>query len=156
MDTSTAVPAPVVRSVTVPLAPQAAFDLFTREMRVWWPFAGHSCGDDEALDVQFEPRVGGDVTELGKAGQRWAWGTLTEWNPPHGFAMSWHPGLPAEAATKLRVRFVGGAAGTEVQVHHDGWEARGRDARIKRDQYDSGWPRTLEAFAKAAEQRRVA
>lgn len=156
MDAAVDVPAPVVRSVTVPLAPTDAFDLFTREMRVWWPFAGHSCGDTDSIDVHFEPRVGGAVTELGKAGQRWAWGTLTEWNPPHGFAMRWHPGLPAEVATQLRVRFVADAAGTEVQVHHDGWAARGREAGAKREQYDNGWPRTLEAFRNAAETRRAA
>jgi len=145
---------PVVRSVQVRIAPHEAFALFTADMRLWWPFVGHSCGDADAVDVQFEPRAGGAVTEIGKDGQRWPWGTLAEWDPPHGFAMSWHPGLDAALATRLRVRFVAQPdGGTEVQVHHDGWEARGAQAAAKRDQYDGGWPVTLAAFADAAAQR---
>jgi hypothetical protein len=151
---------PVVRSVTVGLAPEEAFELFTGRMRLWWPFVGHSCGDEDALDVQFEPRVGGAVTEVGRSGARHLWGTLTEWQPPHAFAMTWHPGLPTDAATRLRVSFSARAGGTEVQVQHEGWEARGADAKAKRDQYDGGWPRTLQAFAHAAaaagDPRRVA
>ena len=141
---------PVVRSVRVALPPAAAFDLFTQEMRVWWPFAGHSCGGEDSVDVQFEPRIGGAVTEIARNGERWAWGTLTEWDPPHAFAMRWHPGLPTDQATALRVSFTPHGSGTEVQVHHGGWEARGAEAPAKRDQYDGGWPHTLHAFAEAA------
>jgi len=147
---------PVVRSVVVRLAPDEAFALFTQQMRLWWPFAGHSCGGQDAVDVQFEPRTGGAVTEIGRAGERWTWGTLTEWDPPHAFAMRWHPGLPTDAATLLRVSFTAQAEGTEVKVHHAGWEARGAEARARRDQYDGGWPRTLQAFAHAAAARRCA
>jgi hypothetical protein len=143
----------VVRAVVVRLAPAEAFALFTQQMRLWWPLASHSCGGDDALDVQFEARAGGTVTEIGRHGERWTWGTLTEWDPPHAFAMRWHPGLPADAATVLRVRFTALAEGTEVQVHHAGWEARGADARAKRDQYDGGWPHTLQAYARAAAAR---
>ncbi|MBL8326153.1 MAG: SRPBCC domain-containing protein [Rubrivivax sp.] len=143
-------PAPVVHSVFVPLAPQEAFDLFTGHMRLWWPFTGHSCGGEDALDVQFEPRPAGAVTELGRKGQRWTWGTLTHWDPPRSFAMRWHPGLPAAEATQLRVTFTPEESGTKVLVHHDGWEARGAAADLKRDQYDEGWPFTLAAFTAAA------
>lgn len=141
---------PVVRSVQVNIEPQAAFDLFTGAMRLWWPFVGHSCGDADALDVHFEPCIGGAVTEIGKDGRRWHWGTLAEWDPPRGFAMSWHPGLDEALATRLRVRFLARDGGTEVQVHHDGFEARGEQAAAKRDQYDGGWPATLAAFAARA------
>jgi uncharacterized protein YndB with AHSA1/START domain len=141
---------PVDRRVTVPLAPDDAFALFTRGMRAWWPFEGHSCSGQAGGDVQFEPWLGGAVTEVGRDGSRHAWGTLSEWNPPHGFAMSWHPGLPTEVATQLRLSFTPTAAGTEVRVLHSGWEARGEQAAEKRDQYNSGWPLTLQAFANAA------
>jgi hypothetical protein len=146
--------APVVRSVVVRLAPAEAFELFTREMRLWWPFVGHSCGDADSIDVVFEPRVGGAVTEVARTGERWRWGTLAEWDPPHAFAMSWHPGLDEALATRLRVSFAAHDGGTEVQVHHGGWEARGEQAAARRDQYDSGWPATLAAFAAHARTRR--
>lgn len=146
------VPPPVDRRVRVALPPDQAFELFTGHMRAWWPFAGHSCGGDESLDVLFEPRVGGSVTEVLRDGRRFAWGTLSEWTPPAAFAMSWHPGLPQDAATRLRVSFTPCEGGTEVRVLHDGWAARGEQAQAKRDQYDGGWPATLQAFGLAAAQ----
>jgi hypothetical protein len=140
----------VDRRITVGLAPEAAFALFTREMRAWWPFVGHSCGDDQSEDVRFEPRVGGRVIEIERGGQEHLWGVLSEWDPPHAFAMSWHPGLPVDVATQLRVTFSAVTKGTEVRVLHTGWEARGTGAATKRDQYNQGWPATLQAFAAAA------
>jgi uncharacterized protein YndB with AHSA1/START domain len=140
--------APVQHRVRVALAPADAFDLFTRQIARWWPFRGHSCYGDDAADVLFEPRVGGAVTEVARDGGRMAWGCIIEWSPPHGFAMRWHPGLSEAEATLLRVSFTALAAGgTEVLVHHSGWEARGDEAAAKRDQYDGGWPATLAAFA---------
>lgn len=146
--------APIEHRVQVTLSPADAFDLFTRQMARWWPFAGHSCFDDQGLDVQFEPRVGGAVTEVARDGRRMGWGTLTRWEPPDGFAMRWHPGLDAAQATLLQVRFIAAeAGGTVVHVHHSGWEARGDEAASKRDAYDGGWPVTLAAYRAFAAQR---
>lgn len=142
---------PVRHSVRVALTPADAFALFTRGMSRWWPFRGHSCFDDEAMDVQFEPRVGGTVLEVARNGERMAWGTLTEWAPPQAFAMRWHPGLSATEATWLQVRFTALAdGGTEVSIEHGGWEARGAAAQAKRDRYDGGWPTTLAAFVQCS------
>jgi uncharacterized protein YndB with AHSA1/START domain len=149
---SDAIP-PVDRRVSVRIKPDEAFALFTREMRAWWPFEGHSCGGEAGGDVQFEPRAGGAVTEITRDGTRWAWGTLSEWDPPHAFAMSWHPGLPLDQATQLRVSFTAQGAGTEVRVLHTGWAARGAQAADKRDSYNGGWPVTLQAFAEAASRK---
>ena len=141
----------VEHRVRVALSPAAAFDLFTRQMARWWPFAGHSCYGDEAADIEFEPRDGGAVVEVSRDGDRMAWGHLTAWQPPHGFAMQWHPGLGVDQATVLAVRFVAvDGGGTEVSVHHSGWAARGEQAAAKRDQYDGGWPLTLAAFKACA------
>lgn len=142
---------PVQRQVRVALPPERAFELFTRQMARWWPFRGHSGYDDEAVDVVFDGRVGGAVTEHARDGRRMVWGVLTEWSPPHGFAMRWHPGLDERESTQLRVTFAAAAGGgTEVAIHHGGWEARGAAAAEKRDQYDHGWPATLAAFAEHA------
>lgn len=146
-------PPPVDRRVSVRLAPQQAFELFTAHMRDWWLFGGHSCSGDPAADVRFEPRAGGAVVETASDGRQFRWGTLSEWSPPTAFAMSWHPGLPEAEATELRVSFTATPEGTEVRVLHDGWLARGAAAQAKRDQYDSGWPQTLAAYAAEASRR---
>jgi uncharacterized protein YndB with AHSA1/START domain len=142
---------PLQHRIQVKLAPAAAFDLFTRRIARWWPFRGHSCFGDAATAVVFEPRVGGAVTEIARDGRRMAWGTITAWSPPEGFAMRWFPGLDPAEATTLRVQFAAVVGGTEVSVHHCGWEARGAAAAEKRDQYDRGWPATLAAFSALAD-----
>ena len=148
--TATALP-PVEHSVQVALTPSEAFELFTRQMARWWPFRGHSCWGEEAAEVLFEPRVGGAVTELARDGRRMAWGTITEWSPPGGFAMRWFPGLDEAQATLLRVRFVAAGVGrTEVSIHHSGWEARGDEAQGKREGYGEGWPAVLARYQACA------
>lgn len=148
---------PVEHRVRVALAPAEAFDLFTRQIARWWPFRGHSCFDDEARDIEFEPRPGGAVTEVARDGRRMAWGEVTSWTPPHGFAMRWFPGLPEAQATLLQVHFAATAeGGTEVRVHHGGWEARGDDARSKREGYAEGWGLVLARYRDCAAQPRAA
>ena len=144
---------PVQHRVRVALEPSQAFDLFTRQIARWWPFRGHSAFDEDAADLRIDGRVGGSVTEIARDGGTCVWGTVTAWTPPTAFAMQWRPGLPEGEATLLRVRFAAlDDGGTEVSVHHSGWEARGDRAAEKRDQYDGGWPSTLAAFAAFATQ----
>lgn len=144
---------PVDRRVRVRLATAEAFELFTQHMREWWPFIGHSCFDEDAVDVRFEPHVGGAVVEHARDGRTWAWGRITQWSPPRGFAMQWHPGLSEAEATTLEVHIAPVPGGSELRVLHSGWEARGEAAAARRDQYDHGWPTTLAAFGDAAERR---
>lgn len=136
--------APVQHAVTVALAPEEAFDLFTRGIGRWWPFAGHSCSDQPGADVEFEPREGGAVTEIAPDGTRHPWGVLTAWQPPHRFAMRWHPAQPAERATALEVRFTAVACGCRVAIEHGGFDVRGEPVR---EQYHHGWALVLGCYA---------
>jgi uncharacterized protein YndB with AHSA1/START domain len=142
--------APVRKSIRVRLEPAAAFDLFTRQLARWWPLAQHSCAGADAVDVEFEPRAGGTVFERTRAGERHVWGTLLDWEPPHRFAMTWHPGVEPAKATRLAVEFVAARdGGTEVNLVHDRWEARDESARRS---YDGGWEGVLARFVAAAEE----
>jgi hypothetical protein len=146
-------PLPVEHRIVVPLAPAEAFGLFTRGISRWWPFKGHSCAEG-AYDVEFEPRVGGAVTEIGTGGSRHTWGTLTQWQPPAAFAMTWHPAQPQAQATRLQVRFIQVPQGCEVHLIHDGWAARGAQALESRNNYDGGWVGVLRAYGIAADSSR--
>jgi mannose-6-phosphate isomerase-like protein (cupin superfamily) len=139
---------PVCHEVTVRLAPADAFELFTQGMGRWWPFAGHSCSGADGLTVEFEPRVGGRVTEVAKDGTRHPWGLLTAWQPPHGFEMTWHPAQPEAHATRLAVRFTPADGGCTVAIEHAGLEVRGPEVRRN---YDEGWAIVLGCYAKEAE-----
>jgi hypothetical protein len=144
--------APVEKTIRVRLEPADAFDLFTRQMARWWPFVPFSCSGASALRVEFEPKVGGVVVEHTKDGARHLWGTLTAWEPPHRFAMTWHPARTPEQATRLAVEFAALAGGgTEVRLTHDGWEAR--EAGV-RENYDGGWNTVLARFIAHSEEGR--
>lgn len=137
--------APVRKSVRVRTAPARAFELFTRELARWWPLARYSCAGDAAVAVEFDV-AGRQVVETARDGTRHVWGALLEWNPPHSFAMTWHPAQPAEHATRLDVRFVTADGWTEVQLVHSGWEARGEQAFTARQSYEGGWTAVLEKY----------
>jgi uncharacterized protein YndB with AHSA1/START domain len=138
---------PVEKMVRVHLVPAEAFELFTRQLARWWPLAQHSCGGADALDVEFEARIGGAVVERTRGGARHVWGTVTAWDPPHRFTMTWHSGVALSEATRLTVEFAAGRdGGTEVRLLHDGWQTRDKQAR---DKYEGGWQGVLAQFVAA-------
>lgn len=141
--------APVIKEVRVPLSPERAFALFTTEVGGWWPLKTHSVEGDAAAGCAFEERVGGRLYEYTADGTQHTWGTLLGWDPPRGFAMSWHPGRAPDTAQRLEVAFVGDSDGTTVTLVHTGWERLGTDARRERHDYDSGWDYVLGFFTEA-------
>jgi uncharacterized protein YndB with AHSA1/START domain len=146
-----AVPAPVVKRLVVGLEPQAAFRLFTEELTRWWPLATYSCAGDDAVRVAIEPCVGGGVVEHARDGSTAPWGNVLAWEPPHRFAMSWHPQSDPAQATRVEVAFTAeGADACRIELVHSGWEARGSEAQFWRDRYDGGWVVVLKRYADAA------
>ncbi len=80
------------KSVVVSCSVEHAFRVFTEGIGGWWPFEGHSLFGEDRAGVVFEGQVGGRVYEVSESGEEGLWGTLTAWDPPHRFAMTWHPG----------------------------------------------------------------
>jgi uncharacterized protein YndB with AHSA1/START domain len=141
---------PVRKSVTVPAAPQRAFDLFTAHIQEWWPLATHSVGIEQAVGVAFGDGPGAAITETLADGSTSVWGTITDWEPPQRVAFSWHPGHPVAGATHVEVTFTEDGPGRTVgRLTHSGWERRA-DGTSARDGYDSGWEPVLASFAQAA------
>ncbi len=151
-------PDQIKKTVTVPLDPDRAFDLFTREMADWWPLDSHSLSAGTgrpARTVTVEPRVGGTVTETKADGTTAPWGRVTEWQPGAVFGMTWHVGRSEDRASRVRVCFDAVMEGTRVTLVHDNWQALGHEAGASRANYDTGWNMVLgERFVRAA--RRVA
>ena len=142
--------APVRKSIIVPATPQRAFELFTAHMHEWWPLATHSVGAEDAVSVAFGAGVGAEIVETMADGATSVWGTVTDWEPPHRVAFTWHAGTPETEATRVEVTFTLDAPGsTEVRLVHSGWERR-PDSASARDNYDSGWEPVVRSFAEAA------
>lgn len=96
---------PVRKSVIVPAAPQRAFELFTAHFKEWWPLATHSVGVEHAVGVAFGEGVGSVIIETLADGTTSVWGAITDWEPPHRVAFTWHAGTPEGEATRVEVTF---------------------------------------------------
>ena len=137
--------APVMRTAFVRCTPERAFTAFTDEMSQWWPLHGHSVFLSDAASVTFED---GRLVERSTTGEENEWGTVLSWEPPHSFAITWHPGVNKGTDTVLSVSFRAEDGGTRVHLEHAGWEAFGDKALERRASYDnaSGWNAVLACF----------
>ena len=141
---------PVRKSVTVPADPQRAFELFTAHIQEWWPLGTHSVGAGHAVGVVFGEGAGAAIIETLADGTTSVWGTITQWEPPHRVAFTWHPGTAEADATRVEVTFTqDGPGSTAVRLVHSGWERR-PDGASARESYDSGWEPVIGRFAETA------
>jgi hypothetical protein len=135
---------PIRKTRVVALDLERAFHLFTAEMGRWWPLATHSIAGDQATGVRFEGSIGGRVVELTDDGTEHSWAEVTAWDPPHRFALTWHPTLEPVAASALEVVFAPADNGTLVTLVHRGWEEFGDQAGSEfRRAYEPGWDAVL-------------
>jgi uncharacterized protein YndB with AHSA1/START domain len=115
-------------TVRVSVPPERAFEVFTREIDLWWKrgprfrFGGRSPGV-----LHFEPGVGGRLFEAvgeGAAARVHEAGRITVWEPPSRLVFSWRNAnfAPAET-TEVEVGFEAFSGGTYVTVEHRGWAA---------------------------------
>jgi hypothetical protein len=137
----------VKKEVTVLGTVESAFRRFTEGIGSWWPLETHSVSPGDADAAVFETWVGGRVYERQKDGTEALWGTVTAWDPPRRFAMTWHPGRDAETATRLEVHFDEVEEGTRLRLTHTGWEVLGEEAAETCREYYKGWDPVLARFA---------
>ncbi|WP_427889447.1 SRPBCC domain-containing protein [Kribbella sp. GL6] len=140
---------PLVKTVTVPVGVDRAFEAFTAETSQWWPLFGHSVGEESARGVRVDGTIGGQIVEYGADGDIATWGTLSEWDPPVSLSFSWHPGQDPAEAGQVTVTFTATGDGTEVKLVHAGWERRGDGGRARLS-YDTGWDYVLGKYVEFA------
>jgi uncharacterized protein YndB with AHSA1/START domain len=147
---------PVVNSVTVAAPVDRAFEIFTTDVKSWWPLDRYSVAGDEdadgvvAVDSVIEPRAGGRWYEVRSDGSQAGWGEVVVFEAPHRLVATWHPGRSAEEATEIEVRFSEDGAGTRVELEHRGWERLGARAAEAREGYAGGWIAVLGKYAEIA------
>ncbi len=141
---------PIRKQCELPLAVEEAFDLFTARLDSWWPLGSHSIAGAEVERVRFEPFVGGRVVEVASGGTEHSWADVLAWDPPHRFALSWHPTVDAIAASIVEVTFTPTSRGSLLTLEHGWWEEFGDDGHALRAQYDPGWDMVLAPLEQAA------
>jgi uncharacterized protein YndB with AHSA1/START domain len=150
------IPNTAVRSSIVVDAPiERAFSVFTDGIGAWWPSENHILQAELARMV-FEPRVGGNVYDIGLDGSECRWSRVLAYEPPYSFVISWDINLQWQIesdpsrTSEVEVRFVPeGPNRTRVELEHrdldrhgDGWE--GMRAAVGSP---NGWQGGLEQFA---------
>jgi uncharacterized protein YndB with AHSA1/START domain len=132
--------------IRVPLAPAAAFSLFTDGIDEWWPLdEGFTYGGDRFSEVHLEPRVGGRFFERFRDGDEFDVGRVTVWEPPDRVVFTWRdPDWIAD--TEVDVSFEPDGDGTRVVLTHRGFERVGDSWEFHLGRWSSGWPRVLAVF----------
>jgi hypothetical protein len=147
---------PVRQSILVRSDARHTFDTFVATIGVWWPVQPFSAGKDRVRDVTVENHLGGRVYESWDDGTEIDWGTITAWQPPARFVMTWN-GTPAPTEVEFTFAALGPAL-TRVAVEHRGWEAL-TDEQLAQDcalpggyssgAYSAGWATILQRAAEA-------
>jgi uncharacterized protein YndB with AHSA1/START domain len=109
---TTSTEASVRTSVTVEAPVERAFDVFTKDMKSWWPPEHHILAS-ELVDTVVEPQPGGAMYDVGADGSTCRWGTVLAYEPPTRFVFQWNITLqwqieldPAKTS-EVEVRFRG-------------------------------------------------
>lgn len=147
---------PVRQSTLVHAGIDHTFSTFVTTVGTWWPVQPFSAGKDRVRTVTIEPLPGGQVYETWDDGTEVGWGTVTAWEPPGRFVMTW-TGTPAPTEVEFTFTALGPAL-TKVAVEHRGWEAL-TDEQLSKDcalpggynsgAYSAGWAAILNRLATA-------
>jgi uncharacterized protein YndB with AHSA1/START domain len=128
--------ASVRTAVTVAAPVERAFEVFTQDMKSWWPPEHHILAS-ELVNTVVEPHIGGAMYDVGADGSTCRWGTVIAYEPPSRFVFQWNINLQWQVeldrakTSEVEVRFVADSpTTTTVELEHrhldrhgDGWEA---------------------------------
>jgi len=134
---------PLRKSIRVRCAVTHAFDVFTKQVDLWWP-PGHRRFDDSR--IRLEPIIGGRFLERAANGDEFELGEVVTCDPPNGIAYTWNPGKGA-GPTLVSVNFAPDSAGTLVEIiHSEGNSALAEQWKERVALFDRGWDIVLPAF----------
>jgi uncharacterized protein YndB with AHSA1/START domain len=137
----------MVKSVVLPLAPVAAFELFTRKIGEWWPPDRRHTQDPTS---QIFLLKNGRFYERARDGREIELGYVRSWEHPSRIVLDFFIATGPEKPTEVEITFVAQEGGTRVTVTHrpkpeseDLWAARA-------PRYERSWDLVLAALSQAA------
>jgi uncharacterized protein YndB with AHSA1/START domain len=146
---------PVRTSIVVEAPVQRAFEVFTQEMKTWWP-EDHHLLEGEIGEMIFEQRVGGRIYDLATDGRECTWARVLAYEHPDRIVFTWdiNPGWEIETdpdrTSEVEVRFIAESGSrTRVELEHRNLERHGEGWEGVYGAVSSpgGWPKTLAAYA---------
>jgi uncharacterized protein YndB with AHSA1/START domain len=115
----------VIVALRVAAAPGRAFEVFTRDIALWWrPNGLFQFTPRGPGVVSFEAGQGGRLIETLPSGKVFEIGKVTAWEPPSRLAFGWRQATFApDQTTHVEVRFEAVGEETRVTVEHTGWDS---------------------------------
>ena len=146
----------VLVALRVKAAPARAFEVFTRDVGLWWRhnsmfrFTPRSPGT-----LSFEPGEDGRLIETLSNGKVFEIGRIRAWEPPSRLVFGWRQATFApDQDTEVEVRFEAVGDQTRVTVEHRGWDSvpqahvarHGFPATIFLTRHAEWWQSLLETY----------
>jgi len=148
---------PIRRGITVDVAQERAFDVFTGDMTSWWP-ATHHIGSAPIAEIIIEPKSGGRWYTRHEDGSETSTGYVVAYDRPHRLVVTWQIGhdwtYRPDLITTIEIRFEAeGPDRTRVELEHRDLASFGEHAEEMRAIFgaDDAWNQILADFAAAAE-----
>ena len=137
---------PLIKVIEVPCSQRSAFDTFLDRMDTWWPLAKFTVSamtGQPARGIRVDPRVGGEITEIGHDGTEVVWGIIRVLDRHDRLVMDFHIPRPGDVVTTrplLEVEFTALAPSvTRVSLTQSNFEALGEMGASVRGGYGFGW-----------------
>ena len=155
----------VMVSISVALDADTAFDIFTKDVGLWWKRGpAYRMRPRKNGHMTFEPREGGRLLETFDDGTEPAvFASIRIWEPGKRIVLDWHTGnyKPGEK-TEVEIRFKPTNGGTRVIVEHRGWEALPPDHPVRHRMPEpqflkltgDWWRALVNSYASRSEMRR--
>ena len=115
----------VLVSVRLKTSPARAFEIFTRDIALWWtPNALFRFTPRSPGALAFEPHQGGRFTETLANGTVFEIGRIRVWEPGERLVFGWRQAtFRSGQQTEVEVIFEAVGAETRVTVIHRGWDS---------------------------------
>ena len=137
----------IVKSVMLPLAPLAAFELFTQKIGAWWP-ADRRHTQDPASEIFL--LQSGRFYERARDGHEVELGYVRSWELPSRILFDFFIATGPEKPTEVEITFAGQAGGTCVTVTHRPKPESAGLWTERAPRYERSWDAVLAALARAA------
>jgi hypothetical protein len=137
----------IVKSVVLPLAPVAAFALFTDRIGEWWPAERRHTQDPRSEIFLLES---GRFYERARDGSEVELGYVRAWELPNRILLDFFIATGPERPTEVEIAFAAQGDGTRVTVVHRPKPASEALWSERAPRYDRSWDLVLAALSAVA------
>lgn len=137
----------IVKSVVLPLAPAAAFELFTQKIGEWWPADRRHTQDPTSEIFLLES---GRFYERARDGREVELGCVRSWDLPNRILLDFFIATGPEKPTEVEITFAAQEGGTQVSVMHRPKPASEALWTERAPRYERSWDAVLAALSLAA------